>query len=69
MLLRRQKELMLESEKERQKLLRVTYMYNQLIKVNRDFLELNGLNKVSVLSEYITELTRRMNEYEKQAAE
>lgn len=69
LLMRRQKELLIENEKERQKLLRVTYMYNQLIKVNRDFLELNGLNKVSVLSEYITELTRRMNEYEKQAAE
>jgi hypothetical protein len=69
MLLGRQKELLTENEKERQKLLRITYMYNQLIKVNRDFLELNGLNKVSVLSEYITELTRRMNEYEKQVAE
>ncbi len=69
LLLKRQKELLTENEKERQKLLRITYMYNQLIKVNRDFLELNGLNKVSVLSEYITELTRRMNEYEKQAAE
>jgi hypothetical protein len=69
LLLKRQKELIADCEKEKQKLTRITYMYNQLIKVNRDFLELNGLNKVSVLSEYITELTRRMNEYEKQAAE
>lgn len=69
LLLKRQKELMAEVEKERQKLLRITYMYNQLIKVNRDFLELNGLNKVSVLSEYISELSRRMSEYEKQAVE
>lgn len=69
LLLKRQKELMAEVEKERQKLLRITYMYNQLIKVNRDFLELNGLNKVSVLSEYISELSRRMSEYEKQAVD
>ncbi len=69
LMLARQKELIGECERERQKLMRITYLYNQLIKVNRDFLELNGLNKVSVLSEYITELTRRMNEYEKQAVE
>lgn len=57
----KQKQLMEENTIEKQKYDNLYQMYHQLLEANKNFLSLNGLNKISELSNYIDTLNEAIS--------